>query len=524
VDWDYGYVEVSKDGGATWTLLQDMDGIFTDTDPNGNNEGWGLTGEDEGILRFDLSGYAGDQVLVRLRYSTDMAVQWDGWWADDFSLDDATGNLFSDDVEAGPGEWVADGWRIVPLTESYARYYLVEWRNLSGFDEGLKYPYQTVWSSDTEWEVDRAPYTVPGMLLWFRDASYNFDYTLSDSWYDAPSWGPKHALIVVDSHPFPYGWEDYLYDTGAPVRLSGRVQSADAAFTVQDTISFTIRLGYDPATGEYVETPLETKIFGPRPAVSVFHDSIGYYPGFYYMGDGYLYWWDVDASAVVPAQDNYTTKITDLDRIPIYDFYGLDVGTVLGSGNPGDDEVQFGLHLAVTDQAEDGSWGMVHFWNSMKGLDTSFEVDATTAEKGDALTYTCLVEQNIGTAVDALAVIPLNTDKVGYVPGSAFGGAVPVPSGLSSEELAELYASGGWEALSELASSADGEIGSIVWIQSLRTGQGADAFGFSVEVLSVAGEIDMVACFLDDGEVFQTEQADTVAVIARIYLPLIFKS
>jgi immune inhibitor A len=217
------------------------------------------------VLRFDLWPWAGQSVQVRLRYSTDLALQFDGWWGDNFSLDDGATNLWYDDLEGDLSGWMAEGWRTVPVTEIYPRYYLAEWRNLSGFDEGLQYPYQTVWSSATEWEVDRAPYSVPGMLLWYRNTAYGFDYTLSDSWFDSPSWGPKHALIVVDSHPFPYGWDDYAYSTGAPVRLSGRVQSADATFTLQDTTPFTIRLGYDPATGMYVETPLETKTLGTRP-------------------------------------------------------------------------------------------------------------------------------------------------------------------------------------------------------------------------------------------------------------------
>jgi immune inhibitor A len=388
VDWDYGYVEVSNDNGANWTILQDMDGILTDTDPNGNNQGWGLTGEGIDTLRFDLSAYAGETVLVRLRYSTDLAVQWDGWWADDISLDEDAINLFYDDVEGDP-VGIADGWRLVPVTDIFPRYYLVEWRNLSGFDEGLQYPYQTVWSSETEWEVDRAPYSVPGMLLWYRDTAYGFDYTLSNSWYDSPSWGPKHALIVIDSHPFPYGWDNYSYSTGAPVRLSGRVQSADATFTLQETTPFTIRLGYDPATGEYVEVPLEAKDFGPRSAVSQFHDSVGYYPGFYFIGDGYLYWRDIDASAVIPAQGDYTTKITDLEGNPLYGLYGIDIGgTVLGSGNPGDDGVQFGLHIGIEKRAANGSWGMVKVWNSPAVLGLENEVSKVEAKPGQTLKYT----------------------------------------------------------------------------------------------------------------------------------------
>ena len=388
-DWDYGYVEVSTDGGATWTLLQDMDGIFTDINPFGSNEGWGLTGEDSGILSFDLSAYAGAPVMVRLRYSTDLAVQWDGWWADDLSLDDGATNLFFDDVEGGAGDWIADTWRIVPVTEIYPRYYLVEWRNMSGFDEGLQYPYQTVYSSDDEWEVDRAPYSVPGMLVWYRDSAHGFDYALGDSLYDPPSLGPKHALIVVDSHPFPLMWDDYTYDTGQNVRLSGRVLAGDATFTLQDTSSFTIRLGYDPATGEYVEVPLETKTFGPQPPVSQFHDSMGYYPGLWCCdADGYLIFWDADASAAVPATGDYTTRITWPDNTPAYDLYGTDIGvSILGSGNPGSDEAQFGLHMAVLKQADDGSWGKIGVWNSAALLDLQMRVSKTTVPPEGLLRY-----------------------------------------------------------------------------------------------------------------------------------------
>ena len=104
----------------------------------------------------------GRPIQVRLEYATDLAVQWAGWWGDDFSLDDGATNLFFDDLEAGAGAWMVNGWRIVPLTQAFPRYYLVEWRNHSGFDRGLMYPYHTVYYDDDEWQVDRAPYTRPG--------------------------------------------------------------------------------------------------------------------------------------------------------------------------------------------------------------------------------------------------------------------------------------------------------------------------------------------------------------------------
>jgi uncharacterized repeat protein (TIGR01451 family) len=254
------------------------------------------------------------------------------------------------------------------------------------------------------------------MLVYFRDTAYAYDYTLGDSWYDPPSWGPKHGLIVVDSHSFPYGWDNYFYSTGAPVRLSSRVQTADATFTLQDTTPFTMRLGYDPATGEYQDEPLETKTFGPRPAVGQFHDSMGYYPGFYYIGDGYLYWRHVNASAVVPAMGDYTTKITDLAGDPLYDLYGIDVGgSVLGSGNPGDDGVQFGLHLAVVNKAKDGSWGNIKVWNSPVLTELEKTVNLAEAKPGQWLKYTLKVTNTTPVRQNFVLddPIPANTTFVG---------------------------------------------------------------------------------------------------------------
>ena len=211
-DWDYGYVEVSTDGGTTWTMLDDTGSYFTTTNPNGTNQGTGLTGTGSGTLSFDLSAYNGQVIKLRLRYSTDTATVLEGWWADNFTLVDGVTTLFSDDVEGGEGGWTKDGWRLVPLELNYPIYYLAEWRNMSGFDQGLKYPYQTVYNGTEGWEVDRCTHSVPGMLLWLRNGLYNFDYTLYDaSFIEGPSMGPKHALLVVDSHYWPMGFDNWVY-------------------------------------------------------------------------------------------------------------------------------------------------------------------------------------------------------------------------------------------------------------------------------------------------------------------------
>ncbi len=113
--WDYGYVEVSVDGGKTWTILATEHS--TDENPHGTAYGPGYTGESadeqganmEGWLheRVDLSAFAGQEILVRFETITDDAVNRPGLVVDNICID-AIG--FCDDAETGDGEWEARGF------------------------------------------------------------------------------------------------------------------------------------------------------------------------------------------------------------------------------------------------------------------------------------------------------------------------------------------------------------------------------------------------------------------------------
>ena len=115
---------------------------------------------------------------------------------------------------------------------------------------------------------------------------------------------------------------------------------------------------------------------------------------------------------MVPATGSYTTRITWPDNSPLTDLYGVDMGdTILGSGNPGDDGVQYGLHLAVTSKAHDGSWGMISVWNSPTLLSLKMNVNRSTAPPGTVLRYTLLVRNQSPTA-QSIAIddpVPPNT-------------------------------------------------------------------------------------------------------------------
>ncbi|MGD2079132.1 MAG: immune inhibitor A, partial [Chloroflexota bacterium] len=73
LDWDYAYLVVSTDGGANWENV--ATNWSTDTDPNGQNFGNGITGDSGGWvdLTADLSAFEGD-VMIGFRYWTDVAA------------------------------------------------------------------------------------------------------------------------------------------------------------------------------------------------------------------------------------------------------------------------------------------------------------------------------------------------------------------------------------------------------------------------------------------------------------------
>ncbi len=81
--WDFGFVQVSTDGGATWTSLANE--YTTDyhegTHPDIVANLPGLTGWSGGYMpmSFDLSAYAGQDVFIGFRYMTDWYTTYYGW-------------------------------------------------------------------------------------------------------------------------------------------------------------------------------------------------------------------------------------------------------------------------------------------------------------------------------------------------------------------------------------------------------------------------------------------------------------
>jgi immune inhibitor A len=346
-DWDYGYVMVKK--GNTWVFLDDMDGVLRETNPNGQNLGHGLTGVSYGIkkLRFDLSSYKGNTITLRLRYKTDAAVTNPGWWLDSLHLD---GTLIDDFKTATlpstfPG-WTnsTHGWVVVPTTKSYTNYYLLEWRSKTKYDRMVETCAVYTFYDEDESRVERVPYNIPGTLLYYRNHKYGSTYSMIQNHYDPPSIGPKYQLLVVDMNntKMPIG------DTGWTFNTS--VASYDAALTLQPSKEFTIsKVAGVRGKGPYT--------YPSKPAVKEFNDSKGYYAGLYagLPCTGWMCWNNFAGSAVIPAKDFYSTRITHSDGTPYSELYGWTRadGHSYGSGNPGDEDMQHGLRIRLLSKTSD---------------------------------------------------------------------------------------------------------------------------------------------------------------------------
>lgn len=105
--WDYGYIMVSADDGASWDVLSTP--YTTSDDPQHVAYGAGYTGMSAGWLDESLSldDYAGEEILVRFEMITDDAVTRPGLAIDDVNIPEIG---YADDFETDDGGWQAEGW------------------------------------------------------------------------------------------------------------------------------------------------------------------------------------------------------------------------------------------------------------------------------------------------------------------------------------------------------------------------------------------------------------------------------
>ena len=212
-DWDYAYLTVNGVGVNT--------NLSSASNPYGQNFGEGITGSSGGAwvdLTADLSAYAGQTVTLGFRYWTDGAVAESGFSVDDIAI---TGQAV-DDAESDPGWTYAGFYRTNgTVINSYANYYIAEYRQYVGFDSALKTgPYNFGFPDTTPNWVEHYPYQ-DGMLVWYLDYSFA-DNNVGDNCLSGRCGG---LFLPVDAHP------DLLLrpDNGQVWRP--RVQSYNSTFT-----------------------------------------------------------------------------------------------------------------------------------------------------------------------------------------------------------------------------------------------------------------------------------------------------
>lgn len=116
--YDYAFVAVSVDGGATWRGLPGS--VTTDDDPQGHNLGNGITGVSgvsDGDIdgergrwveeRMDLTPFAGQEILLRFMTVSDAALNGPGLLLDDIRIPEIG---FSDTAETAAAGWQAEGF------------------------------------------------------------------------------------------------------------------------------------------------------------------------------------------------------------------------------------------------------------------------------------------------------------------------------------------------------------------------------------------------------------------------------
>ncbi|MGZ8779048.1 MAG: immune inhibitor A domain-containing protein [Thermoanaerobaculia bacterium] len=275
-NWDYAYVSVSTNGGTSWTNLAAA-GITTTTNASGQNLGNGITGSSAGAWRnasFNLAAYAGQTVLLRIRYLTDGFTF--GWG---IAVDDITVGAFADDAETSPNGWTLN--RFVTsagkVVTNKPHYYIAEFRQYRGYDTGLQTgPYAG--TSLLSGKVGHYPYQ-DGLLVTYADSDW-----INNNTSVHPGEG---FALPVDARPTPrtrLGTQepgtDRFWNFGPWVST---VQTFDATFGLDPTdavlmpfVGLLPPLPGSPAGSPNRRVQFEIA-FPSEPAVPVFSDLNSYW-------------------------------------------------------------------------------------------------------------------------------------------------------------------------------------------------------------------------------------------------------
>ncbi len=249
--YDGGNVQISTDRGETWEVINPTEEYPDDSVIGLDNEP-GYTGSSDGWVStsFSLSEYANEEVTFKFRFGSDAsASQYEGWYVDDVELQDASGVLFSDDLESGGDNWVFGA--------------------SSGYNLTLRYEgdYQLVLSPFTfaflDDERERSD-IVERVLGWLFTAAAAHD--VGTRLLDVPSEGDENTTVEFSSTIRNYGSEDQSsFTVRAQALLDGDVIWSDTQtvgfLAAGDEVELTWSWEDGGPTGEYV-IGVETELAG----------------------------------------------------------------------------------------------------------------------------------------------------------------------------------------------------------------------------------------------------------------------
>ncbi len=533
-EWDFLWVQVSEDGenwdtltnantqcvhdpgwiGGLYGFPEDLCGAGL-----GGFYGYNANWPDPELQTFGLSAYAGKSVYLRFWFMTDWGTTYTGAFVDNVKVTADGAVLFEDDAESGDAKWTYQGpWQRSNGEMVFKHNIYLQWRNVSktgGYDSAL---------GESRWRFGPAN---SGLLVWYNNTFYT-DNEVFSYLTDYPGWGPKGNTLVVDAHPEPYRDPDLVamgYNNEGG-NLTSRGQMRDAPFSLNDSVSFE-------HTDPYQAGALKHTYPG-RPAVSSFHDSMGYYPGAEYVNRGPAYpptqfkWvtrqWD--ASTVVPAKAFYGIKAPGYTANEQFRFacspylsgpntgylgcywYGASgLGYAGGTGNPGDIAGQYGWHVEILSQTDQTA--TVRIWNAMNDFDGA----VTQTPNTDPVIQGSVIDvdvaaTNIGSALDGFFFLPLSPG-VEYVPGSAYGGAFP----LTANAVAALAAERGIQDLAPMASAAavDGAVVGVAYMAPVGASTAVD-FGFHVRVTANSGMIHHSVTIFDGAHFVKALYSDSIEI------------
>ena len=108
-DWDFAYLLASRNGGLSWEFLTTLAMVSDLESLLGQAFGPGYSGWSEGWIdqEVDLSGYVGEEIVLRLEYVTDGGINLNGIALGGASLPSIN---YAWTGESGDGGWKAEGY------------------------------------------------------------------------------------------------------------------------------------------------------------------------------------------------------------------------------------------------------------------------------------------------------------------------------------------------------------------------------------------------------------------------------